>query len=133
VTLPSEPPIAVFSGLAAHVGDVSIGGPQLDDVTHLADLVVYRGCVAAVFTKLVFPRKEDGLVVLQSAGPLRVRVGRFPPWQNTVVWVRQDRQLAMLRMSGRRRRALRASVTMSGFGIKEDRASLAHGLIYYER
>ena len=132
MTLPPEAPIAVFYSLAAHLGDLSIGGPLALDLTHQADLVVYPTCVAAVFKRWVVPRAQDGLVLVQNTGPLRVRVGRLVPWQNTVVWVRQDHQLAMLWISPRQRRDLRAAVINSGFGIKEDRRSLAHGMGVYE-
>ena len=111
--------VAVFYRLAAHLGDTAIGGAHLDDTTHLADLVVYPHSVAAVIRRWIVPRQDDGLVVIQSAGPLRVRVGRFPPWQNTVVWVRHDQRLVMLRMSGRQRRSLRSALTKTGFGIQE--------------
>jgi hypothetical protein len=79
VTIPNSPPLAVFYGLAAHLGDVSLGGPEIDDLTHLADLVIHPGGVTAVFKKWVVPRVADGLVIQQCTGPIRVRLGRFPP------------------------------------------------------
>jgi hypothetical protein len=131
MTLP-EGPVSVFRGLAAHLGDVSVGGPRMDDLTHRADLIVYPQAVVAAFKRWVIPRQEDGLTIRQDEGPLRVRFGRFPPWQNTVVWVRQDSRLAMLRMSPRSRRQLRATLTATGFGIEESRASLSSGLMHYK-
>jgi hypothetical protein len=133
MTLPDGSPVRVFWGLAAHLGDVSLGGPQMDNMTHLADLLVYPDTVVAVFKKWVIPRQEDGLIIRQDKGPLRVRFGRFPPWQNSVVWVRQDSRLALVRMSPRGRRQLRVALTETGFGIEESRASLSSGLMHYKR
>lgn len=132
VTLQPEPALAVYHRLAAHIGEVSLGGARAIDATHVVDLVVYPDSVSAVFRRWAVSRVDDGLIVRQYAGPLRVRVGRWPPWQNTVVWVRQDQTLAMVLVSARTRRKLRAILTASGFGIKEDRISLAHGRTRYE-
>ena len=133
MTLPEGAPVRVFRGLAAHLGDVSVGGPRMDDLSHLADLVVYPQAVVAVFKRWVIPRQEDGLMIRQDEGPLRVRFGRLPPWQNTVVWVRQDSRLAMLRMSPRGRRQLRAALSETEFGIEESRASLSSPGMHYKR
>ena len=124
------PPVAVFCGLAAHTGDLAIGGPNMDDLTHLADLVIYPDCVLAVFKRWVVGRKDDGLVIRQDAGPLRVRYGVFPPWQNTVVWVRSGHQLAMLRMQTWRRAQLRKALERAGFPIDEARVRFGYGLSY---
>lgn len=132
MTLPSDVPVAVLRRNAAYLGDAAIGSPVKLDLTHLADLVVYAECVAVVFNRWVFPRSEDGLVLVQAIGPLRVRVGRFPPWQNTVAWVRDGPRLAILHLSPRKRRRLEAALRETGFGIKQDRASPIHGLRRHE-
>lgn len=132
MTLPAEAPIKVLRHIAAHLGNVAIGGADAGDLTHTADLIIYRRCVAVVITRWMLPRSDDGLVLIQAEGPLRVRIGRFPPWQNTVVWVRDDRRLAMLLLTPWQRRSLTAALSRSGFGIKQDRASLIYGLRRYE-
>ena len=129
--LPNQPPDAVFRSSAGFVTDVRHGG-ALVGPNRLVDLVIYPQCVAAVVKRFVIAQPEDGLVLVQSSGPLRVRVGRFPPWQNTAVWVRQDHRLVVLLIGPLGLRRLREVLANNGFGIKEDRASLIHGLRRYE-
>lgn len=133
MTLPNVAPIAVFHRVPTHVGEVALGGASAIDATHLADLLVYPDSVVAVFRRWGVHRPEDGLIVRQTDGPIVLRTGRFPPWQNSVAWVRDGTQLAMLILSGRQRRRLRAALDRAGFGVEEDRISLKSGRAHYGR
>ena len=122
--LPDTPPIAVFGRLAAHLGEVAVGGPSVDDWTHQADLVIHPGSASIVFTRWVLPRTADGLVVQQRTGSIKVQLGLFPPWQNTIVWVREDPYIAMVRLAGRRRTQLRAALREAGLEVAESKPVL---------
>jgi hypothetical protein len=67
--------------------------------------------------------------VEQREGPVLAQLGLFPPWQNTIIWLRQETQLAMLRLSGAKRKELRRALAKSGLGIRESKPTLG---AYYE-
>lgn len=131
MTVPTTPPVAVFYGLPAHTGSIAFGGLDITDPPHLADLVIYPDCVLAVFRRWGSRKPEDGMVIRQDAGPLRVRYGGFRlPWLGTVVWVRSGPQLAMLRMPRWRRAQLGKALERAGFPIDEARTRFGYGKSY---
>ena len=130
--LPPGDPIALFPGCTARLVDANIGVPPPLAKVYSAYLIIHPGCVTASLSRWPIAGGRSETLVQQYDGEVRIQSVRCGvPWQNTFVWIKQDDQLAMLLLSGRRRRALRSALTTSGLGYQETKPLL--GGTYYLR
>jgi hypothetical protein len=102
-------PIAVFRGVAVHLGN---------DLTRLGDLYVYPGEVGVRLRQWVLPRQDDGRLIRQVGGRVQLNVALFPPWFNTVIFIDDPSQHCYAGMPGWHRKRLRTALSTAGLEIE---------------
>jgi len=98
----------VYLGLPAHLRS---------DVTRKADLYVFPGEVGIQVKRWLVGRPEDGVIVRQREGRVQLNVCRFPPWYNTVLFVKGADQSGLVGMGWFKRRRLVEALTDAGFQV----------------
>lgn len=102
-------PLASFGRVQAHVWLGTKWGITLD-----AGLRIYPGRVTARIEKYGSAAPEDGTVINQIDGVIRVNLARLPPWLDTAIFVQDDNVSCVLAMNRSKRRSLLRALEESG-------------------